>query len=46
MRDVVLVDAIPQFQRKIEKADHCEAVAWGVVSVCQCVSVCVESEVK
>lgn len=42
MRDVVLVDAIPQFQRKIEEADHCEAVAWGVV----CVSVYVESEVK
>lgn len=37
MRDVVLVDAIPQFQRKIEEADHCEAVAWGVVSVCLCV---------
>lgn len=42
MRDVVLVYAIPQFQRKIEEADHCKAVAWGVVSV----SVCVESEVK
>lgn len=37
MRDVVLVDAIPQFQRKIEEADHCEAVAWGVVCVGLCV---------